>query len=189
MFNRICKICNKEFKIYPCRLKRNKNEGQFCSRECQGKAFRGKSNPNYRGKDTWEMVTLSCKHCNKEFQKPRSITDYRANIRFCSKECRIQFNRGENSYTWKGVGGRHMDGYIYKSVPNHPFKNSGGYVAEHRLIMEAHLGRYLRKDEIVHHMNHIVDDNRIENLMLLNPSEHTKLHNSERKTNGLTEAD
>ena len=46
----------------------------------------------------------------------------------------------------------------------------------HRVVMEAHIGRELSSSELVHHKNHDVYDNRIENLVITTRSEHKKLH-------------
>jgi hypothetical protein len=48
---------------------------------------------------------------------------------------------------------------------------------EHRLVMEASLGRYLTADEQVHHRNHIRNDNQLKNLELMaDVAEHRARH-------------
>ncbi len=68
--------------------------------------------------------------------------------------------------SWKG--GRHIDktGYVLIRQPTHPHANSGGYVREHRLVMEQMIGRLLDPAEVVHHKNGQKQDNRPENLEL-----------------------
>ena len=67
-------------------------------------------------------------------------------------------------------------GYVLILSKHHPYKNGIGYVREHRLVMEKHIRRYLKPYEVVHHINHNRQDNRIENLMIMSSSGHSHLH-------------
>jgi hypothetical protein len=60
--------------------------------------------------------------------------------------------RGAETANWKG-GKIIRNGYIMIKVNEHPPANYGGYVQEHRLIMEKYLGRQLTENELVHHIN------------------------------------
>jgi len=83
----------------------------------------------------------------------------------------VPWNKGK----WGAVSKN--NGYIRIYLPENPMATKSGYVLEHRLVMATHLGRFLKKNEHVHHINEIRDDNRLENLELSSPSEHAKKHN------------
>jgi predicted nucleic acid-binding Zn ribbon protein len=55
-------------------------------------------------------------------------------------------------------------------------RTADGHRNLHRVLMEEHLGRRLRDDEHVHHLNEDKLDNRLENLVVLSQREHQLLH-------------
>lgn len=97
-----------------------------------------------------------------------------------SQKRSVNGNKGEKSIFWKG--GRHKckSGYIHIWIPSdNPYIsmiNEGNTLPEHRLIMAQHLGRCLKSWEMVHHINGIRDDNRIENLTLIDSKNHAGFH-------------
>lgn len=88
----------------------------------------------------------------------------------------------EKSRFWKG--GRYIDsiGYVQIYRPNHP-SSRNGYIAEHRLVMEQSIGRYLNKDEHIHHKDENRQNNDLDNLQLLTRSQHTTIHNTTDMSN------
>lgn len=79
---------------------------------------------------------------------------------------------------------RDIMGYVHIYIPKL------GYRKRARLVMEKHLGRKLTSKECVHHINKIKHQDNIENLQILSPSEHTRLHSTGRrgKRNKITKA-
>jgi hypothetical protein len=86
--------------------------------------------------------------------------------------CRACYHKYQSTHTgaeakkWRG-GRVKNHGYIEIYVGNGKRRKQ-----EHRLIMESHLGRALNENEIVHHINGIKSDNRIENLAVLDRHHH-----------------
>lgn len=66
-----------------------------------------------------------------------------------------------------------------------PKMRSHRYAYEHVLVVTERIGRALRPDEAVHHLNGIKTDNRSENLELVTVSEHARVHDKERGRDSL----
>ncbi len=56
-------------------------------------------------------------------------------------------------------------------------KVKGRSIDEHRLVMEIHLGRRLKRYEVVHHIDGDKFNNNISNLQLMSHKEHSIIHN------------
>lgn len=109
-----------------------------------------------------------------------------------SKETREKISKGRKGISPIGKHERFQgrrnraDGYLQIYKADHPFSNAEGYVMEHRLVMERHIGRFLTPKEVVHHINRKRNDNRPENLYLFaSGSDHTKYHSLERFGKGV----
>lgn len=68
----------------------------------------------------------------------------------------------------------HPLGYIWIYRPNHPFATNN-YVLEHRIVYEEYYKCNILPWIDIHHINHIKDDNRIENLRLMTRTDHRRL--------------
>jgi len=91
--------------------------------------------------------------------------------RVCNNKAQPWRKVGEENANWKG--GRTMaNGYVYLRVKHKSGGAGDSYQAEHILVWEKRNGP-LPKGYIVHHLNGIRNDNRIENLVALPRKRHS----------------
>lgn len=143
----------------------------------------------YRSCGENRYIWLACPDCGKEkwvMLSRAKRQGYIIRCRGCAAKLRApeqsQRMTGSGNYQWKG--GRHKTSQGYISVwvpPDSPYykmarkhKNKRTCVLEHRLVIAQFLGRCLEPWEIVHHFNGMKDDNRIENLFIVNKHIHER---------------
>lgn len=85
---------------------------------------------------------------------------------------------GPNSRNRNFKTKQYRSGYPVTFLPDHHRSNNIGYVFDHILLMEKHLGRDIGKDERIHHINCDRADCRVDNLWLSDGSRHRKAHTS-----------
>ena len=184
----ICDWCGKEFDCQRFRTEDGRKH-IFCSNKCRAEFQKSQTELN-----------CICKICGKHYHAPQShINNYGS--RYCSKRCadkakeiymkgkgNHQFGlKGDKNASWKSD--ERLSSYGYKLIRklNHPFRNSDGFVFEHRLVAEKYLlndensviidgKRYLSPHCIVHHLDFDRLNNDPDNLLIMNESEHMKLH-------------
>lgn len=113
--------------------------------------------------------------------EPRNISEVRKNKHWSpSDEQRRKLSElgkrqvGSNNPTWKGGKSKNKEGYIVVRVDNK-------YVKEHRLVMESHLGRLLKSDEHIHHIDGNRENNNLNNLRVVSNSEHLRIEWTEER--------
>ena len=124
-----------------------------------------------------EPVATTCHQCGVDTTKMKG-----RGRKFCSHACYSESKKGVG--TGGGIIRYGANGnYRARHVPEHPYCDCKGYVMEHRLIMERHIGRYLPPEEVVHHIDEDCANNQLENLQLMLKPDHDRYHTSKRWAN------
>ena len=134
------------------RKKEHIHERNYCSRACLGKV----------NAERYRLQSLKiCSNCGKEFE-------YRGNHKkrnqhfFCCKE-------------W----GCYLDFLNFEMAGAENQKVAGKIV--YRRLAEMEIGRTLREDEEVHHIDGNHRNNNVDNLEVLTVSEHAKIHAAQKR--------
>lgn len=148
--------CGKKFNGKPSRIKNGR--AKYCSKVCM---FKFKVRP--------QGLIYNIKVKNKSwFQKGNVPYNFGTKKPFEERLKLRKASLGKGFYL-------NYKGYKVVSI-------LGQEILEHRLVMEKYLGRKLRINETIHHIDGNVQNNRLSNLLLLkNQSKHMQLHHKQRR--------
>jgi uncharacterized protein (DUF1330 family) len=173
---KISDIKKKQHKEHPeILIKRNKQLGKARKGKNYEILFGSEKAKKIKEKKSESMKKVHAKHPVWAHAKKNFSVAERKRRSDSMKKRLVKF--GKDNPAWKG--GRYLSkGYWHVRVQGHPQCSKNGYVREHRLVMEKHLGRYLQPEEHVHHIDFDKTNNAIENLLLIFNKEHMNLHNN-----------
>jgi len=165
----VCKTCSTEFLTYP------NSVTSYCSLECRrhicrtcDTEFVPATNRQIYCSEKCKPVNQPeiCTNCKKEFTPSKNSAR-----KFCSTKCGYDFLCPVGSVI------KDSSGYTITKVPEGTAgaklagRGRRNWMWTHRYVMQQILGRPLNKNENVHHINGIRDDNRPENLELWKKSQ------------------
>ena len=93
----------------------------------------------------------------------------------------IMFQHRSQGRVWIHKSRKNKKGYVLIYNPKHHRADSNGRVFEHIVVWENYYKKEIPDGYVIHHINGIKDDNRIENLKLMRSGEHTAFHNKTRR--------
>lgn len=175
--------------------------GHFCSWKCYEQWAKYNHAPNCNCKICGRPMYVKPSRLNK---CKRGITCSAKCKSILQSQCSI----GEQNHQYGLIGSSNSSfkneaiktnyGYLLEYAPGHPFphdsSNQTTRVYQHRLIVERNYTlfpqnffvtidgkHYLKKEFVVHHVNGIKTDNRVENLRVMTKEEHSSLHCKQNK--------
>lgn len=123
----------------------------YCSRKCLAEATSKAKNPDgYRNLTDYTRQSENMSRVNQRLNPIRMTPEVRANLR------KAHLGKGEGK-SYEKTYGRHT----------------------HRIVMEEKLGRELRPEEVVHHIDGNPRNNHPDNLVALSREEHINLHRAQ----------
>lgn len=159
-----CDQCGKPFHMRPGNLRSYRKkwgkDPRYCSTVCGGKGRK-------LADEKWQVHCVQCGKPMPIQRRPGGTINRQKKL--CSTACRSQFRQEHAPKLFDGgIRTRHLKrGYVWLSIPAYLSRTGKKtYMLQHRYVMEQHLGRAMLKQETIHHINGVRDDNRIENLEL-----------------------